>query len=320
MCIIAYKPADAGAIKKEILKQCWDNNQDGAGIAHFDGELWQVVKGLMTWKSFWKTYNQFQFGKGDTVIVHFRVGTSGKNKKGCTHPFPICDDYKKMNKTQFEAENIAFHNGVLSQGDGDASDSQEWVKYYIDPLLPYIEDEKIEGLLNKVLGTDDDTCRWVIATPQSVWLLGDWVDDKETGWSFSNKFYKTAKTGTWKTTGVGGTTTYHYPTYTPANTASKYDSVLTNKDTDEVLSGSCDNNGLITWDTTKITNETLAAIDDFAICPSCFNQETIDISPFEDGSTHICYECGKAFDVLSGRVTMTDPDIVAKTQKKSEVK
>ena len=52
MCIIATKPKDI-SISKETLKNCFDNNQDGAGFIFAHDNILKIRKGFFTFEKFW---------------------------------------------------------------------------------------------------------------------------------------------------------------------------------------------------------------------------------------------------------------------------
>jgi hypothetical protein len=192
MCIAIWSPVDALIPKKTVLKNCFRNNPEGAGFARYNPETekWECKKGLMTWKAFWRAFNANTFTPVDEVIIHFRVSTSGKLRSpDCTHPFPVVDDVNEMMHHDFETENIVMHNGVVGQGDGDASDSMVAVRDYIEPLQKYIDEDKILDILEELLL--GSKCRWFIAKKNTVYLIGDWHEID--GTHYSNYSYKYVK-------------------------------------------------------------------------------------------------------------------------------
>jgi len=189
MCIAILSESGIDLPTKEVLKLCFKNNPDGAGYAVLlDTKEWECKKGFMTFKSFWKSFNKEKYIKDDTVIIHFRIGTSGKkDHPDCTHPFPITDIEKDLILHRFVSKNILMHNGTCGSGRENLSDTMVAIIDYIDPLLPYIEiNDKIINIIQKCVGS---TSRWFIAKENSYWMLGDWVEEKETGIWYSNKGY-----------------------------------------------------------------------------------------------------------------------------------
>ena len=95
MCIIVIKPKDKEIQDKSTLERCFTINRDGAGYMYVDKEKNVMIKkGFMKFDDFYKSmikdYKENNL-KNQNLIMHFRIGTSGRNKLGCTHPFPITD-------------------------------------------------------------------------------------------------------------------------------------------------------------------------------------------------------------------------------------
>lgn len=189
MCIAIYVPNGVKSPSKAILKRCFKTNSDGAGFGWFNRKekTWIVSKGHMSFKKFWKAYTTKKFTDNTEVVMHFRIGTSGKKAHpDCTHPFPVVGSFKEMILPEFKTDNIIVHNGIIGRGLGDASDTMVAVRDYIDPLLPHINDKKISVLLGELL--EKGTSRWLLAKKDEVLLLGTWVE--EDGVSYSNRGYK----------------------------------------------------------------------------------------------------------------------------------
>jgi hypothetical protein len=190
MCIAIFSKKGKPLPKKTILKRCFKNNPDGAGYAVFNEETneWTVTKGMMTWKAFWNSFNKMQFKNEEIVIIHFRVGTSGKlHHPDCTHPFPLSNVDADLMVNEYVANNIVMHNGVVGNGFGDLSDTQLAIKKYATPLVPFLKEDGIMDILHEHLKTGNN--RWFLATGGHTHLLGDWVEDKDTGIFYSNNRY-----------------------------------------------------------------------------------------------------------------------------------
>jgi len=195
MCVIIYKPAESEMLRKKVYKRCFDANTDGGGFAWWDteAETWQVQKGFMTFKKWWKAFNLHNFQVSDIVIVHFRIGTSG-NRKGpdCTHPFPITEDLEEMQALEYSSDNVVFHNGVIGLGQEEYSDTMIGIIDYVVPLWKHIEEKGISEILGEVL--EDSRCRWIITEKDTVYMYGKWEEDtKYPGYYFSNDGYKPVK-------------------------------------------------------------------------------------------------------------------------------
>jgi DNA-directed RNA polymerase subunit RPC12/RpoP len=181
MCIAIIKNAEARIPKKKDLKVCWTRNPDGAGIAVWQEaeQVWDVTKGLMSWNKFWKSireYNLHRQENRDIAFIHFRYATSGKDgAPGGTHPFPVTGEDDLLMDTNYQTPSIVMHNGVVGAGKGDLSDTQVWVKTYIDPIYHLLgTDPRIEQLIGNVC--DVTSNRWAITKGKDIYLWGKWLD------------------------------------------------------------------------------------------------------------------------------------------------
>ena len=178
MCIIATKPKDI-SISKETLKNCFDNNQDGAGFIFAHVNILKIRKGFFTFEKFWNSYSEAMINyKNPTSIIHFRITTHGKTDYSNCHPFLI-------NKE------LGFaHNGVISFVDNDNKKSD--TSMFNDTILKnlpkdFINNSSIFRLIEESIGSsklaflthDGD---YLIANEE----LGQWKD----GVWFSNDSFE----------------------------------------------------------------------------------------------------------------------------------
>jgi len=188
MCIIVSKEVGVENPSEEILKQCWDKNNDGAGLAYYnpDNNDWCIEKGFMTWKAFKKAFYKKNFTKDNTWIAHFRIGTCGNTDKGNTHPFPVVSQLNKMRKLKLNSDMIAFHNGVMGSGEKIYSDSQVAIRDFVYPIMQVIDtSKKFIDILEKVL--DPGSCRWLVCNKEDMYYFGTWHE--KDGVKYSNTGY-----------------------------------------------------------------------------------------------------------------------------------
>lgn len=177
MCIIIYKPEKAH-VDKATLKNCFSNNDDGAGFMYVeDGQL-HVMKGYMDFKPFYKAWRDNVNDK-QKAVLHFRIRTHGALDKFNTHPHIVSDGV------------AIAHNGILSNHctSNQLSDTAVFVKrvlaglpfdfYYNESVNELVEDSI--GLGNKMV-LMSKTGKVVIYNEYG----GDWSDNC---W-YSNKSYK----------------------------------------------------------------------------------------------------------------------------------
>lgn len=195
MCVIAYKPVGVANFSRETLQKCWDTNDDGAGFAWWNAEerAWNVHKGFMSWKKFWKGYKVHDFQPNDCVIVHFRIGTAGLKDGGNTHPFPVTDNMEIMRQTEYSSQSVLFHNGVVGKGEGDYSDTMVFVRDYISPLIDLLgTDDRIPKILEKIC---EGASRFLVTKGDKLWRFGyTWVEREGCFFSNANWEYRACTT------------------------------------------------------------------------------------------------------------------------------
>jgi hypothetical protein len=187
MCIICVKPAGVD-IKKAVLKTCFENNPHGAGIAlpSIDNKKVIVEKGFFSFNHFWQRYKFYStFNK--SMLIHFRVATSGKiDKKNC-HPWVI------------DSAHAFVHNGNVQKQiglqDDDYSDTALFVKHILKPTFAHNKTvwknsaykwciETTIGKNNKMVILDNNGEFVIFNEKEGIWEDGIW---------FSNDTFKTAR-------------------------------------------------------------------------------------------------------------------------------
>ena len=102
MCIAILNKKGA-TLKRELLKNCWDNNGDGAGLLYIDNnKQMNTFKELKSFDVFYQEYTRVKksYGKRN-IVLHFRISTHGKIDETNCHPFLVND-------------NLGFvHNGMI---------------------------------------------------------------------------------------------------------------------------------------------------------------------------------------------------------------
>jgi hypothetical protein len=183
MCIIVYKPKGQKLPDRDILRECWDCNSQGAGFASSDGVVVTAHKGYMKFKKFYRALKMVDSVERD-VVMHFRIGTSGLRDETATHPFPISNNEENMQMKHYTTEGwVAFHNGIIS-GYGNAlwSDTQRFVMDELSELVNVIGEPVIQRLILKATGS-----KWALMSPTKVILLGAF--NEKDGIHYSNYSY-----------------------------------------------------------------------------------------------------------------------------------
>ena len=180
MCIICVKNGNK-KIPNQWIKNCWDNNNDGAGVVWLENGVFYFQKGFENYKDFKKFWDR-KSSSSKISAFHCRIATHGGVKPLLTHPFYIDRNENELNGFG----NLAMHNGVLSE------------KVYKDYFTDCDSDtsafcKKIfnENLSNKTIEKETETSRFVIFKNGKFKLFGKWI--YENGVFFSNDSYNYEK-------------------------------------------------------------------------------------------------------------------------------
>lgn len=159
MCIIVAKNKGVKMPSMDTLRNCFDNNPDGAGFMLANGDAVYGFKGLMTFEEFEAELKKAKksFGSLDklSVVMHFRISTHGSVVSGNTHPFPLKGGYREMRRTEWVADQGFAHNGIILQTSDDdditkhnVSDTMVFAKKYINPIAKYANIASDSALLD----------------------------------------------------------------------------------------------------------------------------------------------------------------------------
>lgn len=187
MCVIAVYEKGL-ALNMSELERCFTENPHGAGLMYQVKDHVHIEKGFMHWNEFKKAVEELPTDVDR--VFHFRIATSGKISGACCHPFPICDDYKRMSRLSCDTPTAFAHNGILedftpAKGMKDIkSDTMVFNKEVLYPLGNTIENEAVRGLIEMYT-----TSRFAIMTPKKVYMLGAWEQSRESGAFYSNNSY-----------------------------------------------------------------------------------------------------------------------------------
>lgn len=150
MCVIVYKPKKTMLPSEKILKNCFNNNHDGAGYTFTIKNKVVIRKGYQDFKTFYndllKDYNKHNL-QYHNLILHFRIGTSGGLTKEKTQPFKITNNVKELNKLYIKNKKTSIvHNGVFNKFtyNDNLSDTQNYIKDFLQPLLQSDIKNKVE--------------------------------------------------------------------------------------------------------------------------------------------------------------------------------
>lgn len=176
MCIAIYKPKGK-TIPYDYLEEGYFNNPDGSGFMFTENGKINVVKTMGKFETFYKLYNKI-VPEDKTVILHFRISTSGGINLNNCHPFSV-------NK------HLAFcHNGVIDikLTNKKLNDTRHFNNKILKNLpVNFLKDKAIVELIKGYIGSSklvflDNSGKTTIINAD----LGQW----ENGIWYSNSSYK----------------------------------------------------------------------------------------------------------------------------------
>lgn len=192
MCIIVVKEKGKKLPSKEILENCFYNNNDGAGFMYVKDKKVVIDKGYMSFKDFYRRLQELNkmFNLNDkALIMHFRIGTSGTGKENLTHPFPLTNKRKHLNKTYYKCNLGIVHNGIISEYtyDENLSDTQTFIKDYLYPISKLSSDfYKYDDIL-KIIKNACGSKICLLDKDENIYYIGEYV--YENGIIYSNNSY-----------------------------------------------------------------------------------------------------------------------------------
>lgn len=190
MCIAILKP-EGLSVTKETLRNCFQNNSDGAGFAIARRGKLIVRKGYFTFDKFWRAYRAETAKDNPVALIHFRIATHGTVNEDNCHPFKVSND-------------LAFiHNGIINistKSDETKSDTQHFNMGVLQPVYERMgKDMFMLPAMKYLLGTSVDGSKLVflnrrgehsiINESDGVWVEGVWFSNT----SYKKRVYTTSR-------------------------------------------------------------------------------------------------------------------------------
>ena len=192
MCIAIVKTKD-GKITDQQLRNCFQNNPHGAGIAYSKDYQLYIVKGIFDEDAFINAYHEAEKIADGAMLVHCRIATSGKTDFDNCHPHVVHNTC------------VMIHNGVLKYPvpkDSPKSDTVLFVENVLRPLPEdFMFDEAIMNLITLAIGHDNKFCflhangAFSIANESAgewkdgVWFSNDSYEDYSAWSYYGNGYY-----------------------------------------------------------------------------------------------------------------------------------
>ena len=199
MCICVYKPVGVVFPTKKVLKNCFDNNSDGAGFMLSVGGEVLINKGFSSFSAFWKSLQNARkkYGDGGAWALHFRISTQAGVRPDCTHPFPLSAKMDDLRRLSCRADIGIAHNGIISLTSSfynktiTYSDTMAFITDYLTLIIKnknYYKNEDAVKLIER-LSAGSRLC--ILDGDGRATLTGEWFEDG--GCFYSNTSYKKQK-------------------------------------------------------------------------------------------------------------------------------
>jgi predicted glutamine amidotransferase len=283
MCI-AILNTKGTTLKKDILRNCWENNGDGAGLLYItDDKKLETFKEMKSFDSFYDKYIEVRkkYGKRN-IVLHFRISTHGKINETNCHPFLVDD-------------NVGFvHNGMIYSvpTSTDYSDTYMFNELILKNLKQGFENEDaILDMLADYIGNGSKLIflnknnEWSIVNESAGhWHLGCWFSN--TSYKQVNNWYDFGGVKKYKSTSNYGATKTTYREESPKGYLWSSDSL------EDCQCGSCDmvlygvkemEDGLCAW--CKEEELAMASVSDCEVCEVKEGKFNVN------WNAHICTDC-----------------------------
>ncbi len=188
MCIIAIKPKGKPMFSDERIRVMFANNPDGSGFMYCRNQKVVIEKGYMDVESLLRRLHRTDL-TDRTVVLHFRIGTSGHNDELNCHPYPLF----KANELACECDLAMAHNGILYDytppKKSGINDTQFFIKCVLNGLSKnFYKNKDVLALIEELIGTNKFT---FLDKDENLTLIGDYIEDD--GYIYSNSSYKALK-------------------------------------------------------------------------------------------------------------------------------
>lgn len=193
MCVICVKKKGLAFPEKKWLKNCFDNNDDGAGFMYAANGRVNIIKGFDTFEKFWSALGRARRKVGDdkAFVMHFRIATQGFEMT-MTHPFPLSEKMSDLKMLRCKCNIGVAHNGIISltsDGSKHYSDTMKFITDYMSLLVRGFGWRKNQRVRNAIEGLIHGSRLSVMDKYGNTDELGDgWVDEE--GILYSNTSYK----------------------------------------------------------------------------------------------------------------------------------
>ena len=194
MCIIVAKKKGLELPTKEILKNCFNYNSDGAGIMFNDGKQVFIEKGFMDFNSFYSRLEaldkEFNLVNSD-LALHFRISTSGNVDQGNCHPYPISTETSQLRNLSLVTDIGMAHNGVIRKHIPETrsilNDTQTFIKNFVYNM--YSSNKEFLTVDANIKALEEEAgSKLCFITKDNMYIIGKFIEETN-GILYSNDTY-----------------------------------------------------------------------------------------------------------------------------------
>ena len=194
MCIIVAKRKGLELPTKEILKNCFDYNRDGAGIMFNDGKQVFIEKGFMDFNSFYSRLMEIDKEVNlvnSDLALHFRISTSGNVDQGNCHPYPISTETSQLRNLNLVTDIGMAHNGVIRKHIPETrsilNDTQTFIKNFVHNMYSSNKEFLTVGANIKAL-EEEAGSKLCFLDKDNMYVIGKFIEETD-GILYSNDTY-----------------------------------------------------------------------------------------------------------------------------------
>jgi len=196
MCIICVKNKGVEMPTQETIRTMFLGNSDGAGYMYLDpnSNMVKIRKGYMTVKSLFDSLQDLADNYDLTeipMVLHFRIGTAGGNIPENTHPFPLTENMKLLQKRRLTCNIGIVHNGIIpiKTSATNISDTMEYITSQLAPLYKmnhgFYNNDYGKEMIKNFTGS-----KWAfLDSTGDIATIGTFIEEPE-GLLYSNSTYK----------------------------------------------------------------------------------------------------------------------------------
>ena len=194
MCIIVAKKKGLELPTKEILRNCFNYNSDGAGIMFNDGKQVFIEKGFMDFNSFYSRLEaldkEFNLVNSD-LALHFRISTSGNVDQGNCHPYPISTETSQLRNLSLVTDIGMAHNGVIRKHIPETrsilNDTQTFIKNFVHNM--YSSNKEFLTVDANIKALEEEAgSKLCFITKDNMYIIGKFIEETN-GILYSNDTY-----------------------------------------------------------------------------------------------------------------------------------